>query len=132
MVDLATALDQLVQEFVREHAIALHMDRRGTTQQLSRAKQMALVKLAQEALHNVARHSQAHAAVLQLHYQPGRVSVTVQDDGVGLMDGTYQRPGIHALRALSYRLAEMDGSLEVSEGKSGGVMVRGSLPLGSS
>jgi signal transduction histidine kinase len=89
------------------------------------------VKLAREALHNVRQHAQAHTATMTLAYAPGRVELSVRDDGVGLLDGTYERPGLHALRALHYRLAEMDGRLDVFEPHDGGLVVRGSLPLGS-
>ena len=48
---------------------------------------------------------------------------------IHLIDGTYERPGLHALRAMQYRLAEHEGRLDVFELEGGGVTVRASLPL---
>jgi len=57
------------------------------------------------------------------------VALLIQDDGVGLLDGTHERPGLHALRAMQYRLAEFGGRLDVFETEGGGVTVRATMPL---
>jgi signal transduction histidine kinase len=90
---------------------------------------MTMLRLAQEALLNVQQHAHAHSALITLRYDPRQLTLTIQDDGVGLLDGTHERPGVHALRAIGYRLAEIDGTLEVSEGESGGVTVRATAPF---
>lgn len=128
-VELTTVLNQLASTFRRDSDVVLHLSLLGDSQRLSPVTQMTLVKLAQEALLNIQQHAQAHSALLTLNYEPYTVSLTVQDDGVGLLDGTHERPGVHALRAMHYRLSELDGRLEVFEGESGGVTVRGVIPL---
>jgi hypothetical protein len=128
--DLALVLQQIVDEFNRLHRPMVHLTLQGSGR-VSYARHLTLVKLAHEALRNIRQHAHAHAATMTLTYGPNRVELTVSDDGVGLLDGTYERPGLHALRALHYRLAEMDGSLDVFEPPDGGVVVRGALPLTS-
>lgn len=130
--DLETSLNRLVSQFTLDTDIRLQTAFAGSEQQLSPVKRMTLTKLAQEALRNVQQHARAQSASLKLTYEPGAVMLTVEDDGVGLLDGTHERPGVHALRAIHYRLAELDGRLEVFEGEQGGVTVRGILPLGHS
>jgi signal transduction histidine kinase len=88
-----------------------------------------LVRLTQEALLNVQQHAHAASAVCTLRYDATSVVLLLQDDGVGLLDGTYERPGLHALRAMHYRLAELGGRLDVFETEGGGVTVRASMPL---
>ncbi|MFN3372105.1 MAG: ATP-binding protein, partial [Chloroflexus sp.] len=63
------------------------------------------------------------------HIDDRSATLQVEDDGVGLLDGTYERPHLHALRALRYRVAEFDGQLAVFEGEQGGLTVRVTLPL---
>lgn len=128
-VELSVALDQLSGNFSRHNDIDLRMQLIGTAHPLSKAQHTTLLKLAQEALLNVQQHARAHSAIVTLRYEPRAITLTIQDDGVGLLDGTYERPGVHALRAMHYRLTELDGHLEVFEGDSGGVTVRGTLPL---
>jgi hypothetical protein len=101
----------------------------GPVAALSVAQQQVLLRVAQEALLNVHQHAQAHHVLLSLIYETATVALVVQDDGVGLLDGTCERPGVHGLRVIRYRLAELDGQLHVSEGESGGVTLRATLPL---
>jgi len=128
--DLAIVLQQLVDEHNRLDRPMVHLVLEGSGH-VSYARYLTLVKLAYEALQNVRQHAHAQVATMMLTYRSGSVELLVRDDGVGLLDGTYERPGLHALRAIHYRLAEMDGRLDVFEPRDGGLVVRGVLPLGS-
>ncbi len=128
-VDLAIALNHLITTFRNQHLIDVHLAQAGTPRQLTPVQYGTLFRLVQEALLNVQQHARARSAHLTLRYEADVVVLIVQDDGVGLLDGTYHRPGIHALRAMYYRLAELDGHLDVFEGENSGVTVRGTLPL---
>ncbi len=128
-VDLPAALEQLVHSFRRHNDVAVQVCHEGVARPLSSAQYVLLVKLAQETLLNIQQHARARSARLTLRYEPQTVMLVIQDDGVGLLDGTYELPGLHSLRALHYRLLEFDGQLQVFEGESGGVVVRGLLPL---
>jgi len=128
-VALPPALEQLAARVGQRAGLALRVALIGTAQPLNPAQHSLLLRVAQEALLNIQQHARAHAAQLTLTFEPRAVTLVVQDDGVGLLDGTYERPGLHALRAVRYRLAELDGQLAVFEGESGGVTVRATLPL---
>ncbi len=128
-IDLATMLNQLAMSFGRQSGVETNVITIGPVQNLTPAQHATLLKLAQEALLNVQQHAHAHTTQLTLRYDPHTITLIVQDDGVGLLDGTHERPGVHSLRAMHYRLAELDGQLEVFEGENGGVVVRGTLPL---
>jgi signal transduction histidine kinase len=127
-VDLPVALGQLATSFGRHSAIETRLNLIGTAYQLHPSQHSVLLRLAQEALLNVQQHARARLVQLTLQYETRSVILTIQDDGVGLLDGTHERPGLHALRAMRYRLVELDGQLEVCEGDNGGVVVRASLP----
>ncbi len=45
--------------------------------------QVALYRIAQEALNNIAKHARASQASVNLHCQPGRVALRISDDGCG-------------------------------------------------
>jgi hypothetical protein len=128
-VQFSAALNQLVERFSNAPGLDIHLRTLGTEQHLHLAQQQLLLRLAHESLLNVQQHAQAQAVLLTLQYEPRAISMTIQDDGVGLLDGTHERPGVHALRAMHYRLTELDGQLEVFEGQTGGVTVRATLPL---
>lgn len=126
---MPAALEQLASAATRQAGIEARTSCSGTVRVLTAAQQSVLLRTAQEALQNVQQHARAHTVLLALAYEPRAVTLVVQDDGVGLLDGTYERPGLHALRAVRYRLAELDGQLAVFESESGGVTVRATLPI---
>lgn len=127
--ELPAALTLLANGFEKRSGIDVQTVVVGKAQVLSRPHYFTLLRLAQESLLNVHQHAHATHVVVTLHYGLEQLTLTVADDGVGLLDGTYIRPGIHALRAIGYRLAEIDGSLAVAEGEQSGVVVRASVPL---
>jgi hypothetical protein len=128
-MDLGAALDLLAVRFGQHTGTAAHVTLLGRTRMVSPIHRGLLVRLAQEALLNVQQHSHAGSAMLTLRYDSSSVALLIQDDGVGLLDGTHERPGLHALRAMQYRLAEFGGRLDVFETEGGGVTVRATMPL---
>lgn len=125
---LREALERLGATIGAQASLSVQVHERGTPYLLSWSYQVLLLRIAYEALVNVQHHAHAQHALIQLHYTPEAIALTVQDDGTGLLDGTYERPGLHALRALRYRLVEFEGTLAVIEPESGGVTVRAELP----
>lgn len=80
-----------------------------------------------EALTNVAKHSQATAAWVEVRCQAGRLHIVVGDNGVGgadSADGT-------GLAGLADRVAALDGRLIISSPAHGPTRVIGELPCGS-
>ncbi|MEM8533261.1 MAG: ATP-binding protein [Chloroflexota bacterium] len=129
-IDLPSALDTLATRFAQKTGAEAQLTLIGRTRSIHYAQQTALIRLAQEALLNVQQHAQAEAIELTLHYDGYSVVLLIQDDGVGLLDGTYERPGgLHALRAMRYRITELGGRLDIFETEDGGVSVRVMVPL---
>jgi signal transduction histidine kinase len=44
---------------------------------------VALYRVAQEALNNIAKHAQAHSVLIELKYTPDTIALAVKDDGIG-------------------------------------------------
>jgi hypothetical protein len=128
-ISLGAALEQLAASAARQGGLSIRSVTTGEARPLNASQQTLLLKTAQEALLNIRQHAHARSALLTLSFEPQAVTLLVKDDGVGLLDGTYERPGLHALRALRYRIAEHDGQLAVFEGESGGLTVQVTLPL---
>lgn len=128
-MDLGAALDVLAVRFGQHTGTPARVTLLGRTRMLNPIYRGLMVRLAQEALLNVQQHAHAASASLTLRYDASSVSLLIQDDGVGLLDGTYERPGLHALRAMHYRLAEFGGRLDVFETEGSGVTVRATMPL---
>ncbi|MFC4782874.1 sensor histidine kinase [Nocardioides sp. MAHUQ-72] len=97
---------------------------------LDPAVEVAVHRIAAEALANVARHSGAGRATLALHAD-SHVELVVSDDGVGLdaARGTGTAGSGLGLPSMRQRAEEVGGRLHVAPGPDGGTEVRAILPL---
>lgn len=82
---LAPALEMLVQEGCGMSNIAIRFQQRGAERRLSAEVELALYRIAQEALSNVCRHSAANAALVELRFTAETVTLTVEDNGRGFV-----------------------------------------------
>jgi signal transduction histidine kinase len=91
--------------------------------------ELALLRTAQEALANVAKHAQARKVVLTLSYMDDQVSLDVRDDGVGLPEQPPASPGGgFGLTAMRQRVEGLDGTLEVESEPGAGTTIAASIP----
>jgi hypothetical protein len=128
-MDLGAIFDVLVTRFSQQTSINTRVALIGRTRFLRASHRDLLVRMVQESLLNIQQHAHAGSVSLTLRYDINSIVILVQDDGSGLADGTYERPGLHALRAMRYRIAEFGGRLDIFETEGGGVTVRTTMPL---
>jgi signal transduction histidine kinase len=82
---LIPALAMLAQEVSRATGLPISFTTVGEERRLSPDVELALYRIAQEGLSNVARHAQAKQAEVCLHLTAEGVRLTVQDDGLGFV-----------------------------------------------
>jgi signal transduction histidine kinase len=82
---LVTALEMLTKETSQNNSIQIEFERSGDEQRLSHEVELALYRIAQEALNNVVRHSQAKHADMQISFGKKETTLEVIDDGVGFI-----------------------------------------------
>ena len=83
--------------------------------------EQALFRVLQEALANVARHSQADKVWVTLKSDTDHVALTIEDNGIGY-DTQQITKGV-GLDSMKERLAAVNGTLEISSVPSGGTCV---------
>ena len=125
------ALRQLVDEVrVRSH-ISIRLRVSGDQVRLSAQCELTVYRVAQEALNNVVRHSQATQARVDLRFGE-QVVLTVTDDGCGIPASRTTSPGSDdgglGLIGMRERVAQLEGSLEVRARTPHGTLVRATLP----
>jgi signal transduction histidine kinase len=93
---------------------------------LPAAAEVAIYRIAQEALTNVVRHAGARSCTVRLLVDDGSADLSVVDDGRGV---TADRvPGV-GLASMRERAAEMGGICSVEPAPGGGTRVLARLPL---
>jgi two-component system, NarL family, sensor histidine kinase LiaS len=86
-----------------------------------------LFRLLQEALSNIARHSNASHAAIILEYLPEEVVLTVIDNGRGFDPKTVKDKG-HGLRNMHERITSLNGNLVLSSNPGKGSSVKANIP----
>ena len=79
---LVTALEMLARETTQANGLSVDFEQAGQEHRLSREIELALYRIAQEALNNVVRHARANHATLSIRFGD-EVRLEVRDDGVG-------------------------------------------------
>jgi signal transduction histidine kinase len=104
------------------------------------AREEALFRIAQEALHNVVKHARATRADVRLAARDGALRLVVRDDGVGFSlddpavaaDGAMAlHPSGLGLRSMRERATELGGTLRIERAPSRGTVVEAALPVQS-
>jgi len=80
----------------------------------------------QEALHNCARHSNATTVRIRVEQKPGRLMLTIQDDGQGFEVGQMKGLG---LLGIQERVARLGGTSSVHSEPGGGTILSLELPF---
>ena len=112
---LVSALTELTRAF-RGLEIAREFDQHLPT--LSPEAELAIYRVAQESLTNVARHSEASKVKVSLHSSRQGVVLLVADDGKGFDAGVSAR-GSGGLRGMQERALLVGGSLVINADSSG-------------
>jgi signal transduction histidine kinase len=85
-----------------------------------------------EAVTNVVRHAQARSMLVRINYEKGRLSVMIQDDGIGVsnrvLGGEVEGPHF-GIRNMRRYIAALGGEFEAFPGDEAGVTVRFTVPL---
>lgn len=125
---LMAAIEQHSRMLGRRHGLAIQLAIECEPE-LPLAEKEALYRIAQEALHNIAKHAQATNVEVTLREQAGRVELEVADDGCGF-DPTQQYAGHLGLHSMRERATRLGGGLEITSAMGSGSRVSAWLPVG--
>jgi signal transduction histidine kinase len=129
---LMPAIRSLITEFSNRSRIAVSAALPAEDWRLDSDVELALYRSLQESLANVARHARASVLRVALSRSGGVVSLTVEDDGVGLSEpalpGLLERSGRRGLSGMQDRVVALGGTLEVGAASDRGVRVHLDLP----
>lgn len=93
------------------------------------AVEIALYRMAQEALTNISKHAKANSATLSIERNLTTALCCVKDDGVGFdLRKLNRRRGL-GLRGIQERLASLGGTLQVQSNPGKGTELRAAIPL---
>ncbi|MFF3443901.1 sensor histidine kinase [Streptosporangium sp. NPDC002721] len=138
---LGDALTDVVNRWSTLHGLAVQVTTTGTVRRMAPETEFALLRTAQEALANVARHAGATRVGVTLSYLENEVALDVRDDGrgfdpAGLEAGTAgtgaprqaSRDGGFGLTIMRQRVEALSGSLRIESEPGAGTGISACVP----
>lgn len=133
---LVAALEMLTRETQQVSEVEVKFTCTGMETRLSAAVELALYRIAQEALSNVVRHANASLATLTIAFSQKAARLEITDNGVGFevpkSPAEFAPTGHFGLLGLHERAEMIGGRLEISSTPGQGTWVLLYLPMTSS
>jgi two-component system, NarL family, sensor histidine kinase UhpB len=128
---LVSALTELSRKFAESSGVPVERHFAAKLPPLSDDAELAVYRVAQESLTNIARHADASRVEIALQPGPDSVVLRVVDDGRGIpTPDAFARNGHGGLRGMRERALLVGGALAIKRGSTGGVEVRLEVPAG--
>ncbi len=87
----------------------------GELDKLDKGVELFLYRISQELIQNVVKHAHADHAVVQIMQNDSRISITVEDNGIGFDPNTESKG--FGLQNLQYRIHALEGILSIMSAK---------------
>ena len=123
---LSEALTHVAERWSALNGIPARVTTTGAARPIDPEVEFALLRAAQEALANVARHAHATRVGLTVSYMENEVALDVRDDGIGF-DPSQPEQGF-GLVAMRQRIAALSGTLQVESEPGGGTAISACVP----
>jgi signal transduction histidine kinase len=127
---LCDALEEVVERWSERHGVKAEVTTTGTVRPLHPEVEVALLRTAQEALANVAKHAAASRVGLTLSYLADLITLDIRDDGVGFDPAAVQsgEDGGFGLTVMRQRVGRLAGTLEIESEPGAGTAVFAGVP----
>lgn len=89
---------------------------------------LALFRIVQETLTNVAKHAHASLVVVRLKREKGSIVLELRDNGRGISDTDMAKPKSFGLRGIRERVHSLTGEFTIASGEHGGTHIRLRVP----
>jgi two-component system nitrate/nitrite sensor histidine kinase NarX len=113
--NLVGSIEKVVSQFRNETHIKTYLQKEWSNTALSRESETQILRIIQEALWNIRKHSDAKTVRIMLKDDiNGKCHILIEDDGIGINKKIYGSPGEHiGLTIMQERASHLGGTLRV-------------------
>ena len=113
--NLLDAIEKIVSQFRSETGIKTYLQKEWSNTSLSGDNETQILRIIQEALWNIRKHSDAKTVRIMLRNGlEGKCHILIEDDGIGINEQVYGSPGEHiGLTIMRERASRLGGELRV-------------------
>lgn len=128
---LLAAVRREVKEVSRATGIQATVDLPETLARLDHESEIAVYRIVQEALHNIAKHSSAKNLRLEITPSSSSIRIVVEDDGIGFSSRRSQSSQGFGLLGMRERVAALGGNVRIRSLMDKGTRISVTLPMDS-
>lgn len=129
---LVAALEMLARETQHANNIDVDFHQMGMEERLDPNVELALYRIAQEAISNVTRHAQANLVAIHLNFSSEKLVLSISDNGIGFdvpeSPAEFVPSGHYGLLGLFERAEMISATLEIDSAPGQGTQLTVSLP----
>ena len=126
---LPAALSSYCEEFSKVRGLRVECETDQSVKDLSPEAALCLYRVAQEALGNAAKYSEAKQVNVRLTRSEGQVGLSVSDDGIGCDPTQILRAGGLGVINMRERVLHLDGTFEFESEPGHGTRVKVTVPF---
>jgi len=129
MHGILEAIKAFISEFEVRHQISCNFTYDITDAEMNQQQQLALYRILQEALNNIAKHSKATLVTIQLIKVDNTLKFEIIDNGIGFDINNSGRPDSYGMIGMKERVVLLEGNLNITSEKGKGTTVSIEMPL---
>lgn len=120
---LPAAIECQAEDFSQRTGIACRVKCDDEGIELDEKASLALFRVLQEALTNVAKHAHASLVVVRLRRERDRIALEIRDNGRGISEADMNKPKSFGLRGIRERASSLSGECSITPAEQGGTLI---------
>lgn len=128
---LAAAIESQAEDFTQSTGILCRTqcDPLEDGVELDADTSLALFRIVQEALTNVAKHAHASLVVVRMRRERGSIALEIRDNGRGISEADMKKRKSFGLRGIRERVHALAGFFRIGGSEQGGTLIELQVPL---
>jgi signal transduction histidine kinase len=124
---LVEAVEELAARWSAENGVQVRMNVTGTPHSLPSSAETALLRISQEAMHNISKHARAKKVNITFSYMEDLFVMDIADDGLGF-EPSKSKNGF-GMKTMRDRAEELRGTLTIESEQGIGTAIAVSIPI---
>lgn len=120
---LPAAIECQAEDFSQRTGIVCRVKCDDEGIELDEKASLALFRVLQEALTNVAKHAHASLVVVRLRRERDQIALEIRDNGRGISEADMNKPKSFGLRGIRERASSLSGECTIAPAEQGGTLI---------
>ena len=124
---LIEAVEELAARWSAENRVLVKMNVTGTPRSFTSFAETALLRISQEAMHNIHKHAQAKNVNITFSFMEDMFVMDIADDGLGFEPSNIKNG--FGMKTMRDRAEELSGTLTIESERGAGTAIAVSIPM---